>query len=226
MTTATVQCSSTPSNTMFKGLLRSRVSAGGEARPEGHDRIEHLARMRNAALGPMLRTPGGGPPAWRADRLVFVNDVFFCARDVLRLLRHAGADLACGMDFLAYKGPPSTLDVHPYGIDAPPLSVRALTGSCTRPSWMQLCPAFPVCPSDCRGWHAPDQPGKLSGTSARRRDCTCMRGWFPCKVDSLGSKQYQPRWYLLGTLKLVQGALRMGRMQVRTLCIFFMLGAR
>lgn len=35
---------------------------------------------------------------WPADRVVFMNDVYFCARDVVRLLLH-GADMACGMDF-------------------------------------------------------------------------------------------------------------------------------
>ena len=35
---------------------------------------------------------------WNADKVAFVNDVFFCARDVVRLLRY-DADLACGLDF-------------------------------------------------------------------------------------------------------------------------------
>ena len=35
---------------------------------------------------------------WPADKIVFFNDVYFCARDVIRLLLH-GADMACGMDF-------------------------------------------------------------------------------------------------------------------------------
>ena len=37
-------------------------------------------------------------PLWPAERIVFLNDVYFCARDVIRLLRHK-ADMACGMDF-------------------------------------------------------------------------------------------------------------------------------
>ena len=35
---------------------------------------------------------------WPADRVVFLNDVYFCAKDVIRLLLH-DADMACGMDF-------------------------------------------------------------------------------------------------------------------------------
>lgn len=37
-------------------------------------------------------------PMWPAERVVFLNDVFFCARDVVRLLQHR-ADMVCGMDF-------------------------------------------------------------------------------------------------------------------------------
>lgn len=36
---------------------------------------------------------------WPADRVAFLNDVFFCVGDVVRLLSHEDADLACGMDF-------------------------------------------------------------------------------------------------------------------------------
>lgn len=35
---------------------------------------------------------------WPADSVVFLNDVYFCASGVLRLLHH-DADLACGLDF-------------------------------------------------------------------------------------------------------------------------------
>ena len=47
--------------------------------------------------------PGGGgrrssKPMWPAERVVFLNDVYFCARDVVRLLQH-DADMVCGMDF-------------------------------------------------------------------------------------------------------------------------------
>ena len=37
-------------------------------------------------------------PAWPAERVIFLNDVFFCAHDVVRLLQH-DADIVCGMDF-------------------------------------------------------------------------------------------------------------------------------
>lgn len=88
--------------------------------------------MRNLAAAPTIGGQDGSAAHWPADRLVFVNDVYFCARDVLRLLQHGAADLACAMDFLAYKGPPSTADVHPWGVDGPPLSVRIPCAPCKR----------------------------------------------------------------------------------------------
>jgi hypothetical protein len=103
--------------------MHAHAKTGGEARPKGRDRIEHLAHMRNLAAAPTIGGQDGSAPRWPAQRLVFINDVYFCARDVLRLLQHESADLACAMDFLAYKGPPSTADVHPWGVDGPPLSV-------------------------------------------------------------------------------------------------------
>ena len=46
--------------------------------------------------------PGGraksSKPMWPADRIVFLNDVYFCARDTIRLLQHDG-DMVCGLDF-------------------------------------------------------------------------------------------------------------------------------
>ena len=76
-----------------------------------------------------LQGLNGEPPQWHADRLVFINDVYFCARDAVRLLQHVSADLACSMDFLQWKDPPSTVNVYPYGVDGPPLSVGGLRNS-------------------------------------------------------------------------------------------------
>lgn len=72
--------------------------------------------------------PDLSAPAWPADRLVFVNDVFFCAGDLMRLLQHEDTDMACGMDFIGWKSPPSTNDIQPYGPYGPPLSVSRLPG--------------------------------------------------------------------------------------------------
>ena len=67
--------------------------------PSAHPtpRIEHLTAVRNAALSPLFSLP---PPPFH--RLLFLNDVLFCAEDALHLLslaHHTRADLACGLDF-------------------------------------------------------------------------------------------------------------------------------
>ena len=36
---------------------------------------------------------------WKADKVVFFNDVWLCASDIIRLLSHRDVNLACGMDF-------------------------------------------------------------------------------------------------------------------------------
>ena len=75
------------------------------------DRIAFLAGVRNAALEPLwqprsargnnatwmghLEERGLGP--WPATRIIFLNDVYLCAKDVIRLLFHE-ADMACGFD--------------------------------------------------------------------------------------------------------------------------------
>ena len=71
--------------------------AGGLTRESGQDRIEFLADVRNRALQSLWREEEGAasrssrngsssgqlPGGFRADRIVFINDVYFCARDVV-----------------------------------------------------------------------------------------------------------------------------------------------
>ena len=64
---------------------------GGLTRGEGQDRIDFLADVRNLALRPLWREPGAGrsqnsseSAGFQADRIVFINDVYFCVRDVVR----------------------------------------------------------------------------------------------------------------------------------------------
>jgi len=99
------------------------LAAGGNlTRQPDQDRIDFLAQVRNAALEPLWLKVGAGDGGqgvaqggaglwynqrarglksqalWPADKVVFLNDVYFCARDAVRLLLH-DADMACGMDF-------------------------------------------------------------------------------------------------------------------------------
>lgn len=95
------------------GVNRRVVVGGPLQRAHGQDRIQFLASVRNAVLEPLLPSsaPGDGTPGHiaqascgphgcpAASRVVLLNDVYFCASDVLRLLQY-DADIACGMDFI------------------------------------------------------------------------------------------------------------------------------
>eukprot|EP00803_Ostreobium_quekettii_P009670 evm.model.scf_943.3 EVM.evm.TU.scf_943.3 scf_943:37794-39458(+) len=70
------------------------VMNGAEVRQQGQERLDFLSRVRNRALEPLW-----SPPVGRWDKIVFINDVFFCAQDIIRLLQH-DADIVCGMDFI------------------------------------------------------------------------------------------------------------------------------
>jgi alpha-1,3-mannosyltransferase len=73
-----------------KNIPAMIVWGGDVAKSEGHH-IKNMAKLRNAALRPLYaniraQRASGGAEGWVADRVVFINDVFFCAEDVLRLL--------------------------------------------------------------------------------------------------------------------------------------------
>ena len=85
----------------LQALGVSNVVSTGETRTsavwkkhEVGSRINFLARLRNAAMIPAL----DGHPKGYFDQVFFVNDVFICGGDILRLLAH-NADMACGSDY-------------------------------------------------------------------------------------------------------------------------------
>lgn len=72
-------------------------------------RLEKLAKLRNVALTPLWKNAAKysrkeglelseQDSGWPADRVIFVNDVYLCAKDIIRLIYH-NADMACGLDF-------------------------------------------------------------------------------------------------------------------------------
>ncbi|KAG2438734.1 hypothetical protein HXX76_005279 [Chlamydomonas incerta] len=94
------------------------TSHGSLTRRRGQDRIAFLASVRQAAVdqaaAACASSYGSGAVSCAASRLVFINDVFFAAADVVRLLQYGagtggdgaggvgyggGYDVACGMDF-------------------------------------------------------------------------------------------------------------------------------
>ncbi|KAK9824516.1 hypothetical protein WJX72_011024 [[Myrmecia] bisecta] len=78
-----------------------RIITGGLSRQAGEERIQFLVSLRNEALSPLFKGHSGRGP-WPADRIIYLNDVYYCASDVLRLIATKG-DLVYGFD------------VHPYG---------------------------------------------------------------------------------------------------------------
>ena len=56
-------------------------------------RIDFLQRIRNAVMEPLYTSKKS------FDEVVFLSDAFFCAGDVVRLLRHSEASIKCGLDF-------------------------------------------------------------------------------------------------------------------------------
>ena len=84
-----------------------------------------LVKVRNAVLEPLL--PGGPVHNVPFKKIIFANDVFFCAQHVKRLLLH-DANMACGMDFAEThsEGMPGTHWVKPYGNEGPFMTVSAL----------------------------------------------------------------------------------------------------
>ncbi|KAG2453400.1 hypothetical protein HYH02_001624 [Chlamydomonas schloesseri] len=117
---------STDATRQWLDLLRGVLSAlsvrhvitskGSLIRRRDQDRIAFLASVRQAAVDQAAAacdsyraaasgSSAGGAGTCTASRLVFVNDVFFNAADVVRLLQYGGGaggggyDVACGMDF-------------------------------------------------------------------------------------------------------------------------------
>ena len=74
---------------------------GSITRAQGEPRIQYLARLRNAALQPLYDSALNSS-ATRPDKVIFINDVLFCANDVLRLVAQ-DADMICGLDL--YQAP-------------------------------------------------------------------------------------------------------------------------
>ncbi|GMH35746.1 hypothetical protein BSKO_03614 [Bryopsis sp. KO-2023] len=91
---------------LFRELLdffeiRNRVIMGGMVRKPEEERIEFLAKVRNEALQPLVEWKASSD--WIASKVIFLNDIFFCPQDVLRLLRNDG-DIVCGLDFIRAMG--------------------------------------------------------------------------------------------------------------------------
>eukprot|EP01116_Phalansterium_solitarium_P003446 TRINITY_DN14273_c0_g1_i1.p1 TRINITY_DN14273_c0_g1~~TRINITY_DN14273_c0_g1_i1.p1 ORF type:complete len:379 (-),score=85.36 TRINITY_DN14273_c0_g1_i1:101-1177(-) len=104
------------------------------------NRIEYLAGLRNRVMDPLYNSSSMMPQRMRSGlddaRIIFINDIYFSAEDVARLLwtNDGQYDMACGLDFYGnfYDrwvtrdrfGRLPASDQHPYFADS--LSVRAV----------------------------------------------------------------------------------------------------
>lgn len=69
---------------------------------DGHMSCSYFSAVQGGSVRPAcyyVQGRDGKPREWEADRVLFINDVFFCAKDIIRLLQHTDVALACGMDF-------------------------------------------------------------------------------------------------------------------------------
>lgn len=76
------------------------IRTSPEKRSDSDHRIEYLARARNEAMRPLYDDVRGAQR--RFQKVLFFNDIFFCADDVKELLYqsvHQRSDLTCAMDF-------------------------------------------------------------------------------------------------------------------------------
>ena len=69
------------------------IETRGRQRPPGKSRIDFLQSIRNEAMKPLYLSEKS------FDEVIFLSDAFFCAGDIIRLLRHTEASIKCGLDF-------------------------------------------------------------------------------------------------------------------------------
>ncbi|KAJ3089925.1 capsular associated protein [Quaeritorhiza haematococci] len=84
---------------VLEGLgVPRRIITSDEIRDPGGHRIEYLAHARNEAMKPLYESS----TSTRYDRVIFMNDVFYCADDVKELIHQSRlqkSDITCGLDF-------------------------------------------------------------------------------------------------------------------------------
>jgi hypothetical protein len=74
--------------------VSTAFTIGGDIERGGRQRIDFLADVRNQLLKPLRDMSR----STKFDNVVFVNDVFFTAEDVIRLV-DVGGDIVCGVDY-------------------------------------------------------------------------------------------------------------------------------
>ena len=67
-------------------------------------RVDHLSKLRNEVLSDLYASERD------FDEVIYLNDVYFCASDILRLLTHNSADIKCGLDMELIGNTPKFYD--------------------------------------------------------------------------------------------------------------------
>ena len=67
-------------------------------------RVDHLSKLRNEVLSDLYASEHD------FDEVIYLNDVYFCASDILRLLTHNSADIKCGLDMELIGNTPKFYD--------------------------------------------------------------------------------------------------------------------
>ncbi|KAJ1931833.1 hypothetical protein GGF37_007257, partial [Kickxella alabastrina] len=78
-----------------------KIVTDSKPRKTSNHRIEYMAELRNRALDPLYQQ------ALRYNRVVFLNDIFFCLPDIFELLHQSrvhSAHLTCAEDFEIQHG--------------------------------------------------------------------------------------------------------------------------
>jgi Cryptococcal mannosyltransferase 1 len=84
-------------NVLLKHVkVEHEIILGNETKPAHVHRIEYLSRVRNRAIAPLKQL------GQQIFRVIFMNDIIFCADDVKELLYQSllqKADITCGLDY-------------------------------------------------------------------------------------------------------------------------------
>ncbi|OLY81460.1 Alpha-1,3-mannosyltransferase CMT1 [Smittium mucronatum] len=89
--------------------VRNNIVVDDEPRPKSYHRIDYLASVRNKALAPLWTDEKKG---LLYDKVVFMNDVYFCRNDILELIYQSDfqvADLVAPLDVRSDNEAPPNL---------------------------------------------------------------------------------------------------------------------
>jgi len=112
--------------------IPNNIRFGLQLHQSNGTRVDTLQSLRNEVLSDLYRSSN------EYDEVIYLNDVYFCASDIFRLLRHTSADIKCGLDMETIRNKPKFYDTWvardiagvPFSKDYPfvsdPTSIKAI----------------------------------------------------------------------------------------------------